>query len=93
MDSLVKSIRDCGVTFSVWSSKGRGDLDWISLTGNEMKRVTKKLPDKSMFVIHNDTHDDTVKLWNIFWKLYTFVCSDEVERRTADRYFPKVIHL
>ena len=66
LDSLVKSIRDCGVTFSVWSSKGRGDLDWTSLTGNEMKRVIKKLPDKLMFVIHNDTHDDTVKLCNIF---------------------------
>lgn len=87
LDSLVKSIRDCGVTFSVWSSKGRGDLDWTSLTGNEMKRVTKKLPDKLMFVIHNDTHDDTVKLWNIFWKLYSFVCSDEVERRTAEQIF------
>lgn len=41
LDSLVKSIRDCGVTFSVWSSKDQGDLDWTSLTGNEMKRVTK----------------------------------------------------
>ncbi|CAG2218475.1 unnamed protein product [Mytilus edulis] len=40
-----------------------------------------------MFVVHNDTHDDTVKLWKMFWKIYTFVCSDEVERRTAEHIF------
>ncbi|XP_076086100.1 uncharacterized protein LOC143056822 [Mytilus galloprovincialis] len=87
LDSLVKSIRDCGVTFSLWTSQGRGDLEWTSLTGNDMKRVTQKLPDKLMFVVHNDTHDDTVKLWKMFWKIYTFVCSDEVERRTAEHIF------
>ena len=39
--------------------------------------------DQSMSVEHNDTHDDAVKTRKIFWKLYTFVCSDEVEKRTA----------
>ena len=56
--SLVESIRKCGVSFSTWSSKVRGDLDWTSLTGNEMKKVVKELPDRMMFVIHNNTHDD-----------------------------------
>jgi len=78
-DSLVKGIRDCGENVSVWSSKGRGELDW---EWNE-KGDKQILPDKFMSVVHNDTHDDAVKLWKIFWKFYTFVCSDEVQRKTA----------
>ena len=39
-DSLVKGIRDCGENVSVWSIKGRGDLDRTSMTASEMKRVT-----------------------------------------------------
>ena len=85
--SLVESIRKCGVSFSTWSSKVRGDLDWTSLTGNEMKKVVKELPDRMMFVIHNNTHDDVHQLWKSFWKLYKLICSEEVERQSAEQIF------
>ena len=60
LDALVDNICKCGVSFNTWTSKGKTDMDWTSLTGNDMKKVMQHLPDRLMFVVHNDTHDETV---------------------------------
>ncbi|CAG2214315.1 unnamed protein product [Mytilus edulis] len=79
---LVEKIRSCGVTFAIWSSKA-GDTDWTSLTGNAVKKVLRNLPDKLFFIIHNDTHEDTVQLWKDFSAIYDFICSDLCETKDA----------
>ena len=37
LDNLCSKIRESGVNFFVWISKGNGELDWSSLTGSELK--------------------------------------------------------
>lgn len=88
LDDLVDKIRSCGVHFDIWcSKKGGGDLDWTSLTGTDMKKLLEFLPDKLFFVIHNDTHEKTVKLWKDFRQLHAFFCSDACNKSTADEVF------
>lgn len=41
---LVKAVQSCGVCFKTWVSK-TGELDWTSLSGNDIKKVLKHLPD------------------------------------------------
>ena len=51
---LVKAVQSCGVCFKTWVSK-TGELDWTSLSGNDIKKVLKHLPDKLLFCLHDDT--------------------------------------
>ncbi|CAG2242280.1 unnamed protein product [Mytilus edulis] len=63
LHQLVVKIRECGVSFSVWTKKGtQGEVEWSSLTGSDYKRLLENLPSKLCFLIHHDTHDLTVEL-------------------------------
>ena len=71
LGQLVDKIRECGVVFNIWSPKGtNGELEWTSLTGNDYKLLLQQLPTKLCFLIHHDTHDETVTLWRSFYELY-----------------------
>ncbi|CAC5396321.1 unnamed protein product [Mytilus coruscus] len=83
---LIEKVWSCGVTFAIWSSKA-GDTDWTSLTGNAVKKVLRNLPDKLFFIIHNETHEDTVQLWKDFSAIYNFICSDLCETKDAQSIF------
>ena len=72
LDLLVKEIQNCGVSFKTWYSKS-GELEYTSLTGADMKKVLRHLPDRLLFCIHEDTRDHVVKLWKEFYALYTLV--------------------
>ncbi|CAC5421897.1 Tyrosine-protein kinase receptor Tie-1,Tyrosine-protein kinase Shark,Melanoma receptor tyrosine-protein kinase,Ack-related non-receptor tyrosine kinase,Tyrosine-protein kinase ZAP-70,Vascular endothelial growth factor receptor 1,Receptor tyrosine-protein kinase erbB-4,Tyrosine-protein kinase SYK,Tyrosine-protein kinase Fer [Mytilus coruscus] len=74
LHQLVVKIRECGVSFSVWTTKGtQGEVEWSSLMGSDYKRLLENLPSKLCFLIHHDTHDLTVELWNSLLKLYRFL--------------------
>ena len=62
VDRLVRTINDCGVKFNVWTEKS-GNSQTISLTGGDYKKLVKCLPDKLLFMINNETHDEVVFLW------------------------------
>lgn len=65
LKNLVLKISEGGVVFHTWSNKA-GELEWTSLTGKDYKLLYSHLPNKLLFVIHNDTHDDVVYLWREF---------------------------
>lgn len=44
-----------------------------SLKGNEYRHLFENLPDKLLFVIHNDTFEDVAFLWNEFREIYKFI--------------------
>ena len=66
VQDLVDKIRDCGVPFNVWADKQSGEMQWTSLSGNAYKKLHLSLPDKLLFVINNETHDDVCKIWRDF---------------------------
>ena len=72
LDLLVKEIQNCGVFFKTWYSKS-GELKYTSLTGADMKKVLRHLPDRLLFCIHEDTWDHVVKLWKEFYAIYSLV--------------------
>ena len=88
---LVKAIQACGVTFRTWSSKS-GDLEWTSLTGNDLKKVLTDLPDKLLFCIHNDTADSVKQLWKMFASIYKKI-KDKVQADTPEEVFSLVREL
>jgi hypothetical protein len=60
MDSLIKAINSCGVSFNVWQKmdgNGResGLLDFTSLMGSDMKLLLQKLPSKLENVVNPET--------------------------------------
>ncbi|CAG2252094.1 unnamed protein product [Mytilus edulis] len=76
LDSLVKSIRDCGVTLSLWTSQGRGDLEWTSLTGTEMKRRN-----------HHDCAIDAMKVQKRLELIVNSGRSKRKYRKTDDQFW------
>ena len=90
LSQLVDKIRECGVSFSIWTKKGtQGELEWSSLTGSDYKKVLEKLPPKLCFLIHHNTHDDTVEVWNSFLKLYRFITAEVHQFSRIDDVFEK----
>lgn len=90
LEDLVLKIRECGVTFSVWAPKDKGgEIEWTSLTGSEYKLLFENLPRKFFFLIHSDTHDDTVKLWTEFYYIYKFICNEVHEFSNTERLFER----
>lgn len=86
--SLVTKINECGVSFNIWKPKtGKGERDWTSLRGNDVKKILRNLPEKLMFVIHNDTHDRTVKLWKDLVEILSLVNSSVVQTKTPEFVF------
>ena len=67
--SLIESaIMSCVVTFSTWTNKS-GDLDWTSLSGNDMKKALFNLPDKILLFLHEDTIELVKSVWKTFGDL------------------------
>ncbi|CAC5358818.1 unnamed protein product [Mytilus coruscus] len=52
-----------------------------------VKKALRNLPDKLFFIIHNETHEDTVQLWKDFSAIYNFICSDLCETKDAQSIF------
>ena len=68
LDSLVKTICSCGISFSVWEKKNAdgkasGVYDFTSLMGSEKKILLEKLPEKLSGVITPETSDSVTQLW------------------------------
>lgn len=79
LGELVSKIRECGVSFNIWTPKGSKEIEWTSLTGSEYKHLLEKLPEKLFFVVHHDTHDSTTKLWREFACLYKYVSHEVLD--------------
>ena len=70
LGQLTEKIRECGVSFYIWTKKGiQGELDWSSQTGSDYINLLEYLPSKVCLLIH----DDTVNIWSSFLNLYRFV--------------------
>lgn len=70
LQSLVKCISSCGVSFSVWEKmdadgKGSGLYDFTSLLGSDKKLLLKALPDKLPGVIRPQSSETVVKIWKV----------------------------
>lgn len=84
LKKLIKTINDLGVSFSVWEKmnadgKGSGSYDWTSLVGSEMKKLLKTLPGKlkDLEVLHPETQDTVIKIWEDFLGVYLKVCKPD----------------
>lgn len=71
LDSLVKAICSCGVSFSVWEKqnadgKGSGLYDFTSLMGTDKKLPLEKLPAKLDGIISRATSTTVIKLWKVY---------------------------
>lgn len=72
---LTQVINSCGITFSVWEKKDgdgkrMGKMDWMSLMGDERKKLLKNLPAKlecSKDSIHRNTAQTVIKIWKVFF--------------------------
>lgn len=90
LETLVEKIRSCGVTFNIWQPRyGKGEIDWSSMTGEDVKKVLNCLPDKLVFVVHNETLDETMQIWREFRDLYRYLCSTECETKSVEYTFNK----
>lgn len=69
---MVSKINECGVNFQTWANKA-GELEWSSLTGNDYKLLFQQLPEKLLFIINNDTHDQVYNNWREFYSIYKFI--------------------
>ena len=76
-NELVKYIQNCGVHFQVWEGRqkdGFGDsfkyLEWTSLTGSDMKKMFKKLPDLLQSTQCIQNKEGVISLWKQFGALY-----------------------
>ncbi|XP_020911538.2 uncharacterized protein LOC110249299 [Exaiptasia diaphana] len=96
LDSLVKTICSCGISFSVWEKKNAdgkasGVYDFTSLMGSEKKILLEKLPEKLSGVITPETSDSVIQLWKDFNNIYSHLLQmkspteDEIEK-----YFSEV---
>ena len=70
LNKLVKAIKDCGVSFSIWEKadgdgKGIGRYDWTSLMGSDKKKLISMLPDKLNGILHEDTASTVIEIWKV----------------------------
>lgn len=90
LETLVEKVRSCGVTFSIWQPRyGKGEIDWSLMTGEDVKKVLNSLLDKLVFVVHNETLDETMQIWREFRDLYRYLCSSECETKSVEYTFNK----
>ena len=88
---LVREIQNCGVSLKTWLSKS-GELDYTSLSGADLKKVLKHLPDKLLFYIHGDTREHVVKLWKEFYFIYTLVTDPSSKMFESQEVFAQIQH-
>lgn len=63
--NIIDEINNSGVKFEVWQDERKG-MRFTSLTGGEMKRLLKLLPDKLPGHLPVRTEEKTVVLWKLF---------------------------
>lgn len=78
-EDLVKAIRECGVVFSMWTEKCSTELKWSSLTGSEYNKLFRFLPEKLLFVIQNDTHNDISFLWRELCAIHGHITKNKID--------------
>ena len=76
-NELVKYIQNCGVHFQVWEGRQKDgfwdsfkNLEWTSLTGSDMKKMFKKLPDLLQSTQCIQNKEGVISLWKQFGALY-----------------------
>lgn len=89
LKTLISKINECGVVFQTWSNKA-GDLEWTSLTGTDYKLLHSRLPDKLLFVINNDTHDDVVYLLREFHSIHEFITKTVSITSDKEKMFQRI---
>jgi hypothetical protein len=69
-NELVKYIQNCGVHFQVWEGRQKDgfwdsfkNLEWTSLTGSDMKKMFKKLPDLLQSTQCIQNKEGVISLW------------------------------
>ena len=70
VNSLVKAISECGVSFNIWpkmdgNGRDSGLLDFTSLMGSDKKILLEKLPDKLVNVLRPEHRETEIKLWKV----------------------------
>ena len=83
---LIKQINDCGVNFHTWTNK-TGSQQFTSLTGVDYKKLFKALPDKLLFIVNNETHDDTANLIREISEIQEYVAQSSL---TKQEMFEKI---
>jgi hypothetical protein len=92
-DKLVQTIRSCGVTFDIWektdgNGKSIGEYDFTSLLGSDKKKILNELPEKlTGEVIHLNTCDKVVKIWNSFKDLYSIITNKKPSTDEISQFF------
>ncbi|XP_046557388.1 uncharacterized protein LOC124266631 [Haliotis rubra] len=77
MDKLVKSIKDCGVSFSFWQDKETRKLKWTSLNGQEKRKLLAKLPQTLKGKLRPNTEERVLRLWSLLFVIHTKITSPE----------------
>ena len=70
LNKLVKAIKECGVSFSVWEKadgdgKGIGRYDWTSLMGSDWEKLITMLPNKLNGILHEDTASTLIEIGKV----------------------------
>ena len=93
--ALVSLIRRCGVGFSAWFRRNANQeftntLDFISLNGDERKKVLRLLPDLLPDILPESYAEDVVKLWRDFGDLYATISSWSPTADDTDKLFTNI---
>ena len=93
--ALVSLIRRCGVGFSAWFRRNANQeftntLDFISLNGDEQKKVLRLMPDLLPDILPESYAADVVKLWRDFGDLYATISSWSPTADDTDKLFTNI---
>lgn len=86
LKKLVNEIRSCGVGFEVLKlrnpadNKGTGKYEFISLFGNDKKKILSRLPENLSKVWQSNTCTEITKVWADFRSLYEQINSWSSEK-------------
>lgn len=87
--TLVETVQNCGVCFSVWTPKGSTELEWTTLSGGDKIKILTFLPEKLKTVnfLNADTKNIVIDLWEQFFHIYKFINSSECTISGVDMFF------
>ena len=78
LNKLISTIRSCGVSFNIWQKtnadgKMSGKYECTSLLSNDKKILLNILPAKLRTVIHEESCNEVIKIWEDFHNLYKII--------------------
>ena len=96
MQKFINTVRSCGISFDVWEKqnadgKGSGMYDYISLLGNDKKKLMKELPEKLERIIHTDTSQTVIAIWKEFRELYGTITNISPSDENIAAYFDNAV--